>query len=49
MVGLSPRTLRERRYEGRAPAYYRIGGVIRYDTAELAAFLRSCLVIADDQ
>lgn len=49
IVGLSPRTMRERRFLGQSPAWYKIGTNVRYDLDELARFLASCHIIPDTE
>jgi len=38
-LGLAPATLRKWRWEGRGPSFVRVGGAIRYDPADLRAFM----------
>ncbi len=40
-VGLNPRTLDQWRYQGKGPAYLRIGRSIRYIQSELLAWLEA--------
>lgn len=40
--GLSPKTLANQRVRGDGPRFLRIGNRIRYEVADLAAYLESC-------
>ena len=41
MLKLQPRTLSRWRFEGKGPAYYKIGGAIRYQLDDLSKFALS--------
>ena len=41
ILGLSPKTLRRWRWAGKPPRFIRIGAAIRYDPADLAAFIEA--------
>jgi hypothetical protein len=41
IIGVSPKTLANLRCSGKGPAFYKVGGRVRYDTAELESWMRS--------
>ena len=41
LLGLSVKTLRRWRWAGRPPSFFKIGAAVRYDPAELAAFIEA--------
>ena len=48
LLRLRPRTLTRWRFERRGPAFVRLGGAIRYRTADLEAFVSRNLVAQND-
>ncbi len=40
ILGLSVKTLRRWRWAGKGPRFLKIGGAVRYDPADLEAFMR---------
>lgn len=52
ILGVSPRTVEQMRADGRGPAWVRVGGQVRYEPAQLAAWIAehtgpTALVFAD--
>ena len=41
VLGLSVKTLRRWRWSGRPPRFVKLGGAVRYDPADLAAFIKA--------
>lgn len=46
ITGLAVRTLQQRRWLGKPPAYLKVGRLIRYRVSDLEKFLDSCTVEA---
>jgi len=44
LLGLQPKTLCRWRYEGRGPAYCKVGGAVRYRPQDLEAFIAQAMV-----
>lgn len=43
VTGFAVKTLRKRRWEGKAPRFLKIGSKVFYDPDELQNFLKSCV------
>lgn len=43
ITGFAVRTLRKRRWEGKAPRFLKVGSKVFYDPNELENFLKSCV------
>lgn len=43
-LGISPGALRSWRFNGVGPQYFKLGGAVRYDPADLTKFLRESRV-----
>lgn len=46
ITGLAVRTLQQRRWLGKPPAYLKVGRLVRYRVSDLEQFLDSCAVEA---
>jgi len=44
VLALSVASLRQRRYEGRPPAYLKFDKAVRYERAELERYIEACRV-----
>ena len=48
LLHLQPPTLRRWRFTGKGPAYFKVGGAVRYQSTDLEAFAAKGRVAAND-